>query len=764
MKSRITSFLFLFLWLATASTQSNVGIEFWLSFMEHVDRGDNNMVVMISSTVTTTGVVDMPNQGFSRTFTVNANDVVLINLPAGAETLGSGEISDNGIRVTSQLPISVYMHQYSRFRSEASVVLPLDALSNEYFVLCYSGISGFNNSGWSEFLVVATEDETTVRISPSDDTVHGIREGESETIVLNKGETYQVAVPEALDDLTGSTVSSDKSVAVFAGASWSGVPISCGTYDNLLEQMYPVDTWGSRYITVPMKSSDRDVFRILASENDTKVEVIDQAGSITDYDIDRGEFVEYSTALSTSIEASKPILVAQYITGKDCTSDPANGDPSMVILNTVEQTRDTVSVFNSSLQNIVLNYVIIISRSGETENIRLDGQPINSAEWQTVGRSSEFAFARIQVQPGPHTILSEGCGVIAMSFGLGDAESYAYSGGANFSKINAIPIPDGGCVGLPINFDSGLPTKKFDVEWDLGNGEVITEHQFKYTYPDEVKDYNVSLTIYDRCFDEEQTLEKTIKVTFRKQVEVDLDFIRVCEGESFTLGVNDVDDAGYEWLGPNDFFEDVQFPKREFVQLDDAGVYQVKGIVFGCSTFPDFVELSVVPTPEPFIGVDSVICTRDELVHVLNPGEYTTYSWQDGSSNPTFDVTEPGLFAIQVEDQYGCMGQDSIRLDPQCPTEVYMPNAFAPLRDSDNNLFGLGLFSSNDVINMDLKVYDRWGNLLFHTNDPIKKWDGRVAGTIVEQGTYGWVLNYTGYDERGDTFTESLIGTVFIVH
>lgn len=763
--SRSIAFLIFFALLSKAANcQSNVGTEFWLSFMEHVDQGDNNMVVMISATVATSGIVEIPNQGFSRSFTVNQNDVVLINLPASAETVGSGRIQNNGVRVTSELPVSVYIHQYSRFRSEASVVLPVDALSTEYFVLCYSGISAFNNGGWSEFLVVATRDETSISIIPSDDTTHGVRQNETETIMLDQGETYQVAVPNGTGDLTGSIVTSDKTVAVFAGASWSGVPMNCGTFDNLLEQMYPIDTWGSRYITVPMKDVDRDVFRILASEDNTRIEVIDQAGSINEYTIDRGEFVEYSTALSTSIVASSPILVAQYIIGKDCTNDSTNGDPSMVILNTVEQTRDTVSVFNSSLQNIVLNYVIIISRSGEIDNIKLDGQQVANSIWENVGSTSEFAFARIQVQPGPHTITSSGCGVIAMSFGLGDAESYAYSGGANFTKINAVPIPDGGCVGLPIEFDSGLPPKKFDVEWDLGNGEMSRDHQFKYTYPSEVKDYQVSLRIYDRCFDEEILLQKTIKVTFRTQVTADQDSIQVCEGQSFTLGATDVPNASYEWNGPGDFFEEIQFLDNENANTEDAGIYEVIGIVFGCATFPDFVDVSVIPTPEPYLGIDSVICTRGDEFHILNPGPFSAYNWDDGSIDATFPVREPGLFSVRVEDEFGCIGQDSILLEPQCPTVVYMPNAFAPLREGENNLFGLGVFSPQDVIEMDLKVYDRWGNLLFQSQDPTDKWDGKTNGTIVEQGSYAWVLNYTGFDEVGDVFTESLTGTVFIVY
>ena len=73
--------------------------------------------------------------------------------------------------------------------------------------------------------------------------------------------------------------------------------------------------------------------------------------------MDAGAFVEYQTGEATYIEASQPILIAQYNVGSRC-SGHTLGDPSMVLLNSVEQTRDNVTLFNSSLR--ILQRIISI--------------------------------------------------------------------------------------------------------------------------------------------------------------------------------------------------------------------------------------------------------------------------------------------------------------------------------------------------------------------------------------------------------------------
>lgn len=155
--------------------QTNEGTDFYLAFMQHVDRGNNAMVVMITSKYATSGVVEMPLQNWSQAFSVAANQVTVVRLPGAAETIGSETRQTNGIRVRSSLPVSVYMHQYHSMRSEASVVLPANSLGSAYYAITYRG---YNQNGIvhpSEFIVVGVEDDTEVRIRLSDDTQAGAK-------------------------------------------------------------------------------------------------------------------------------------------------------------------------------------------------------------------------------------------------------------------------------------------------------------------------------------------------------------------------------------------------------------------------------------------------------------------------------------------------------------------------------------------------------------------------------------------------------------
>ena len=76
------------------------------------------------------------------------------------------------------------------------------------------------------------------------------------SILLNAGEVYQVRSSSWDNDLTGTFISGDKNYSVFAGTPWSQVPRGCTAMDNILEQMYPIDTWAVSYthLTLPTKA------------------------------------------------------------------------------------------------------------------------------------------------------------------------------------------------------------------------------------------------------------------------------------------------------------------------------------------------------------------------------------------------------------------------------------------------------------------------------------------------------------------------------
>lgn len=736
--------------------QSNAGTDFWLSFMEHVDSGNNTMIVMITATNNTSGVISIPGGNFSQNFSVNANDVVLIRMPRNAETIGSERIGNNAIHINSQGPVSVYMHQYHGFRSEATLALPVSSLSTEYYVMSYTGINAFSNGGVSEFLIVGIEDETTINFTVSDDTQNGLNPGDTRTITLNRGQTYQLRASNAGDDFTGSFITGDKVFNVFAGSSWSGVPMSCGTYDNLFEQMIPINTWGSRYVTIPTQENNNDVFRILSATDNNNITITNLSGTTQNYSLSQGEFVEYQRNTPTFIEASSPVAVAQYLTGRQCTSN-SEGDPSMVILNSVEQIRDTITMYNSRFEDIRQNYISIIGRTADINNVTFDGNAI-TMPWTAIGLSGEFSFVTLLVNTGSHTIISEGCGVIASAFGLGDAESYAYAGGASFNRINANPIPDGECVGSPMLFRSGLPPSRYEVTWELGhNGFSTSEHEFEYKYPDEEAEYNVNITINDLCFNERSMQDKEVKITFRQSIDVGPDIPAICQDETLRLEVSDLQDASYIWTGPQNFESEDQFAMIENITPDMSGTYNVIGVVFGCQTPSKSINVDIKVTPRPNLGEDQVICERTGISSVINPGNWNRYTWSDGSIGSDLSVCTGGDYAVTVTDDFNCEGVDSIYFLPRCPTEFYVPTAFSPNGDFVNDEFTVEGF---DVITMKLVIFDRWGNELFTTTDHEIDWDGSFNGMPVANGSYAWVLQFTGYDDDANEIADQRKGIV----
>lgn len=739
----------------TLFSQSNEGNNFWFGFMEHRDINTNTKVAMITSKYHTSGTINISHQNWSQPFSVAANSVKLINLPPYTEVLGSETIDDVGVQVISQQPVSVYIHQYHDYRSEATVVLPTTSLGNEHFIMTYVGLNSQGQIYPSEFLIVGTENETSISITVSDETVAGKPAGTNFTIQLNAGETYQVQAKYGSGDLTGSHVIADKKIAVFGGNRWTQVPTGCDARDNLLEQMYPVSTWGKQFVTIPFAKVSYDIFRILASEDNTSIEVTGSASQ--NYSLDAGEFVEYQKSEATFITANKPIQIAQFLVGSSCNGYNL-GDPSMMLLNSVEQTRDTVTLYNSSFENIAENFINIIAATPDFPYISFDGQPIPSnATIGTVGQNSEFTFARIQVNSGAHTIISEACGVIAAAYGYGTFESYAYSGGASFKSINTNPIPEGGCLNDTIFFDTKLSPARYSFSWDLGDGSYSTEATFSHFYSD-LGYYPVELIIFDECLETYDTLNRDLLISLRQAVEASGDTI-ICEGESFSLSATDISSARFEWTGPNNYFSQNQFPVVSNAIPQMSGEYAVIGIVSGCATFPSYTVVEVIPTPTPNLGNDTTFCSEN-AEFTLNPGNYSEYQWQDNSTRSTYTVLEEGAFWVEVTDQYGCTGSDSVTLKEICPTRIYVPNAFSPNFDGTNDYFGVFGFH---IIEMKLSIFDRWGGLLFETLNPEDQWDGTFKGEPVAVGVYVWQLQIEGYEEDGTIFSEIQTGSVTLL-
>jgi len=133
-------------------------------------------------------------------------------------------------------------------------------------------------------------------------------------------------------------------------------------------------------------------------------------------------------------------------------------------------------------------------------------------------------------------------------------------------------------------------------------------------------------------------------------------------------------------------------------------------------------------------------------LQIFNVGTATTL--EDDASDPTnqlyvyivkADANDPGL---------GQAVSNEITLIKE--PHLFYPKAFTPNGDNLNDIFKVfGEF----VVSFELKIFNRWGELLFTTNDLESGWDGRFKGTMQPEGTYTFVANLT--DLAGRTFKRS---------
>lgn len=215
------------------------------------------------------------------------------------------------------------------------------------------------------------------------------------------------------------------------------------------------------------------------------------------------------------------------------------------------------------------------------------------------------------------------------------------------------------------------------------------------------------------------------------------DTISICEGESAIIN-------GNEEFSPGLYTENLL-------------------TVNGCDSVHN--TLLIVNTPvDVFFVSDTVTC--DESGIVLNPdisGSISEIQWTPASGLSCYDCLNPdalpeasGWYYLTVTDSNGCTDMDSIYISVDYSGLIFAPNAFSPNGDGVNDIFSI--IAAPDCSLIYLRIYNRWGEMIFETNDINIGWDGTYKNIDQEIGTYVYIAE--GLCSNGDNF---LKGTITLV-
>jgi gliding motility-associated-like protein len=152
-----------------------------------------------------------------------------------------------------------------------------------------------------------------------------------------------------------------------------------------------------------------------------------------------------------------------------------------------------------------------------------------------------------------------------------------------------------------------------------------------------------------------------------------------------------------------------------------------------------FVDIPNEKPPDISLGNDTTLCPGSAII--LSPGIYKSYRWQDNSTHPNFTVTNEGTYFVEVMDERSCVLNDTIKITGDCGF-IFFPTAFTPNNDGKNDLFG-AFGNLNTLTDYIIVVYNRLGQVVFKSNDPFKKWDGKIQSSSPQPGTYVWIAKYT---------------------
>ena len=392
--------------------------------------------------------------------------------------------------VTSTIPVVAYQFNTldQVFSNAASVLLPTTALDTEYYGVLWdpSGpirLAGISDGNRGYVTIVGVEDDTEVTVTPTYNILAGVGQPEAGILpvdgvppgeptipagtpavftlgrydVLNLETTLITSYRPPYPDLTGTTVRSNRPVAVFFGVDLAVVgdqilpgdptpdrPDTCCA-EHMEQQATPTSALGQDFVvsrspirgTNPTYWIEYDYYRVLAVRDGTHV--TSTADEARDFTLNAGEWLQFKSREGFVLHSEPtPVIVAQYIVSQEQVYEwrgSAGGDSDMVYIPPVEQRRNTY-IFATG-EGFSENWAVVSIPDGVSATIDGDDVAATCSPSYTDGDIGGVTYRAYHclIGDGRHDVTSVGGEVGVMVFGYYAVGSYQYPAGSEMRRI-----------------------------------------------------------------------------------------------------------------------------------------------------------------------------------------------------------------------------------------------------------------------------------------------------------------------------------------
>lgn len=271
-----------------------------------------------------------------------------------------------------------------------------------------------------------------------------------------------------------------------------------------------------------------------------------------------------------------------------------------------------------------------------------------------------------------------------------------------------------------------------DYWWDMGDGANYSGQNPSHTY-DTPGTYVITLTISEPICDQDLNFTQEVTVIEALDMELPPD-ISICHyTDGVTLnGANLGAGATYLWSTGE---------TSQSIYVTETGIYTLEGTTNNCTGSDDII---VNQAPEIHTTHTITACEGTQaLIQVPYDGS-SEYNWCTGEAEQFIYADEPGDYCFQFVDEFGCLQEGIVNLvHINHDADLYIPNTFTPNNDGVNDVF---VPVGTEVRDYEISVWNRWGDLVFETEEQGKVWDGSYQGGdhYVQDGIYTFKVVYNG--------------------
>ena len=211
------------------------------------------------------------------------------------------------------------------------------------------------------------------------------------------------------------------------------------------------------------------------------------------------------------------------------------------------------------------------------------------------------------------------------------------------------------------------------------------------------------------------------------------------------------------------------------IKIRPEGLYRVEADRSGCKDVKE-IRIQRAPLPQGKLPNNVVICADPSNLDpttnqfLLDPGNFLEYQWfkneipQTGATTRTFVADTRGTYRVRITSSALCVNSDETIVADDCIPRIVAPTAFRPEssvpENRDFSLFSLFITGKFQVF-----IYNRWGELIYQSNDRDFKWNGCYNNQLsrpLPSGTYAWVARYESSYDVGGAIQERRGGVLLI--